>query len=170
MKISNFLIIALFSAFVLTSACNNKKDGTATDQTTVATDGTITADHDAISAAQSTSGDAHYKCPKNCEGGVGSGQGKCPVCGTDMVHNPAFHAQTPTTPGTSPQTPIQVDPTNATGTANANPTPSVGSPEPAQNAKGVWHFTCSKGCEGGAGAVGKCAKCGNALTHNQAYH
>ncbi len=52
-----------------------------------------------------------------------------------------------------------------------NMTPSAPpQPEPAQNAKGVWHFTCSKGCPGGAGTKGNCAKCGNPLTHNQAYH
>lgn len=43
-------------------------------------------------------------------------------------------------------------------------------PSPAQNAKGVWHFTCEKGCPGGAGAAGSCAKCGSPLVHNQAYH
>jgi len=43
-------------------------------------------------------------------------------------------------------------------------------PSPAQNAKGVWHFTCEKGCDGGAGAAGSCPKCGAALVHNQAYH
>ncbi len=51
------------------------------------------------------------------------------------------------------------------------PTPAPPpSPEPAQNAKGVWHYTCAKGCEGGAGAQGACAKCGGPLTHNATYH
>ncbi|MBK9271813.1 MAG: hypothetical protein IPM48_09450 [Saprospiraceae bacterium] len=50
-------------------------------------------------------------------------------------------------------------------------TPVSGPPQNApQNAKGVWHFTCPKGCAGGAGAAGPCPKCGEALTHNQAYH
>ena len=44
------------------------------------------------------------------------------------------------------------------------------SPEPPQNAKGVWHFTCPKGCEGGAGQAVACAKCGTTLAHNAAYH
>jgi hypothetical protein len=44
-------------------------------------------------------------------------------------------------------------------------------PEPAQNAAGVWHFTCAKGCEGGSGdRSAKCGVCGGALAHNQAYH
>ncbi|MBK8954152.1 MAG: hypothetical protein IPM34_01160 [Saprospiraceae bacterium] len=50
------------------------------------------------------------------------------------------------------------------------PPPAPTTPEPAQNAKGVWHYTCPKGCEGGAGAQGNCAKCGTALAHNAAYH
>ncbi len=42
--------------------------------------------------------------------------------------------------------------------------------EPPQNEKGVWHYTCAKGCAGGAGAAIPCAKCGTALTHNKDYH
>ncbi len=43
-------------------------------------------------------------------------------------------------------------------------------PEPPQNAKGVWHYTCSAGCAGGAGSAGTCASCGGALAHNAEYH
>lgn len=61
---------------------------------------------------------------------------------------------------TSPDlTPI-VDPSTA-------PPPA---PSPAQNANGVWHYTCPKGCPGGAANQGNCAKCGGPLAHNQAYH
>lgn len=42
--------------------------------------------------------------------------------------------------------------------------------EPAQNADGVWHYTCAKGCAGGAGSAVPCAVCGEKLKHNQAYH
>ncbi|NNK73183.1 MAG: hypothetical protein HKO94_08315 [Flavobacteriaceae bacterium] len=42
--------------------------------------------------------------------------------------------------------------------------------EPAQNASGVWHYTCSNGCAGGAGSAVNCATCGNKLAHNTAYH
>lgn len=42
--------------------------------------------------------------------------------------------------------------------------------EPAQNAAGVWHYTCIKGCPGGAGTTGNCTNCGNVLAHNPAYH
>ncbi|MBK7226137.1 MAG: hypothetical protein WAS56_01825 [Saprospiraceae bacterium] len=52
---------------------------------------------------------------------------------------------------------------------NFTPT-TAPTPEPAQNAKGVWHFTCPKGCAGGSGAAGPCGKCGEQLTHNTAYH
>ncbi|MBK9109469.1 MAG: hypothetical protein IPM92_14125 [Saprospiraceae bacterium] len=50
------------------------------------------------------------------------------------------------------------------------PTTAPPTAEPAQNAKGVWHYTCPKGCPGGAGAQGKCAKCGSDLAHNAGYH
>ena len=49
-------------------------------------------------------------------------------------------------------------------------TPNPATPEPPQNAEGVWHYTCSKGCDGGAGAAGNCATCGGPLAHNAAYH
>lgn len=49
-------------------------------------------------------------------------------------------------------------------------TPNSTAPEPAQNATGIWHYTCSNGCAGGAGAAGTCATCGSSLAHNQAYH
>lgn len=49
-------------------------------------------------------------------------------------------------------------------------TPNPATPEPPQNAEGVWHYTCSKGCAGGAGAAGNCATCGGPLAHNSAYH
>ena len=42
--------------------------------------------------------------------------------------------------------------------------------EPPQNAAGVWHYTCTKGCAGGAGAATACATCGGTLVHNQTYH
>lgn len=98
----------------------------------------------------------HYKCPNNCAGGVGAAQGTCPVCGTALAHNAAYHDQPATTnPAitTSPQTPQ---------------TPAE--PRPAQNAAGVYHYTCSNGCSGGSGSAGNCASCGNPLAHNPAYH
>lgn len=55
------------------------------------------------------------------------------------------------------------EPTNS---LNQNPTTK----EPAQNAAGVWHYTCSKGCAGGAGDAVNCNTCGNLLIHNAAYH
>ncbi len=43
-------------------------------------------------------------------------------------------------------------------------------PEPPQNAAGVWHYTCSTGCAGGAGSAVPCKTCGKTLAHNQEYH
>lgn len=60
-------------------------------------------------------------------------------------------------------------PAPAATEAQAAPAPAQ-STEPAQNAKGIWHYTCPKGCEGGAGIQTSCAKCGGPLQHNAAYH
>ena len=49
-------------------------------------------------------------------------------------------------------------------------TPNPTTLEAAQNAGGVWHYTCIKGCAGGAGSAVNCTTCGNPLAHNQAYH
>ena len=49
-------------------------------------------------------------------------------------------------------------------------TPATPTAEPAQNAAGVWHYTCSNGCEGGAGSAQPCSGCGSTLAHNSEYH
>ena len=95
----------------------------------------------------------HWYCTNSCEGSGADAQGNCPVCGTAYLHNAAFHNQAPA--GTNPATPV---------------TPPVTPPSPAQNANGVYHYTCGNGCSGGAGAQGNCASCGGALAHNDAYH
>ena len=58
-------------------------------------------------------------------------------------------------------------------TVPANMTPVSGPPvtdHAPQNAKGVWHYTCPKGCPGGAGDASPCSKCGLTLVHNPIYH
>ena len=176
MKFSIFLFLALIGLFITVSSCSSKKeDPAAVTQADSIPDGAmVSPDAGAARIASGTTGEAHYKCPKNCEGGTGSAKGPCPVCGTEMAHNQAFHAQAGATPGSTPETPIKVDPINSTGANTISATPSTTNPtitpEPAQNAKGVWHFTCAKGCAGGAGAQGTCATCGGPLSHNQAYH
>lgn len=110
----------------------------------------------------------HYICPNKCVGGGSEGQGKCPVCKTDLVHNDAFHNQ----PQQQPQINMQPQ-TNSVQLNTANqsqqqqPQPAQ---DPAQNTKGVWHFVCPKGCAGGGGQAMACANCGTHLEHNQKYH
>jgi len=101
--------------------------------------------------AVASSGVKHYTCPNNCAGSGGDAQGTCPVCGTAYVHNQAFHSQAVT------QTTQPVTQPSAT-------------PEPPQNAAGIWHYTCSNGCAGGSGSAVACSTCGNTLVHNTAYH
>lgn len=98
----------------------------------------------------------HYICPNNCQGSGGAAQGNCPVCGTAYLHNQAFHANDAQNQAAPPPTPT--------------PNPATPPAEPAQNAAGVWHYTCAKGCAGGAGIATACSKCGGTLAHNATYH
>ena len=163
--------------FITLASCSSKKEDPAavTEQTDPAQNGALVSPEmgEARAASSTTGNEPHYKCPKNCEGGIGSDKGPCPVCGAEMTHNQAFHAQTAVTPGATPATPIKIDPINAEGSNTISSTPTTAAsttPPSAQNAKGEYHFICSKGCPGGAGAQANCAKCGNPLTHNQAFH
>jgi hypothetical protein len=96
------------------------------------------------------SGVQHYVCPNACAGSGGDSTGTCSICGSAYEHNQAFHD----TPAAAP-----------VATSNAATTP-----EPPQNDAGIWHYTCSNGCSGGAGSTVACSQCGNMLTHNTAYH
>lgn len=113
----------------------------------------------------------HYTCAKNCAGSGGDAAGSCPVCGDAYVHNDAYHNNT-AAPTPNPAAAAGA----AAGAANTQTSTSTinfsdpNSTEPAQNAAGVWHYTCGAGCAGGAGAAGNCATCGGALAHNTAYH
>ena len=107
----------------------------------------------------------HYICPSGHVGSGGAGQGACSQCGAALVHNQAFHANdaAPAPAAATGQNPMFQDP-NAAPTIAAPPT------EPAQNAAGVWHYTCAAGCAGGGATAGPCSQCGATLAHNQAYH
>ena len=131
---------------------------------------------------QNAAGVWHYTCSNGCAGGAGSATA-CATCGNTLAHNQAYHggAATPATPGasapvtTSPGgTPMTMfaDPTQqpVNATMGAAPVQPTAAPEPAQNAAGVWHYTCSNGCEGGGGGATPCSTCGTLLVHNQAYH
>jgi len=108
---------------------------------------------------QNADGVWHYTCSKGCAGGAGSAV-PCATCGATLVHNQGYHAQASGSPL------ISNPAASGNPTAVTPPKPA----EPAQNAAGVWHFTCANGCAGGAGAAGPCSGCGGTLAHNQAYH
>jgi hypothetical protein len=171
MKISHLLICALFGAFFTLVSCNSKKEEpVTTDQNTVSPDqgaAALSTEPPLSGSAASVGGEFHFKCPKGCAGGGAAAKGNCPVCGTELEHNQAFHAQVGSTPGSSPATPISVNPINGTAPGT---TPATQPAEPPQNARGDWHFVCSKACGGGGGAQGVCPKCGAALAHNAEYH
>jgi len=104
----------------------------------------------------------HYICDNKCENSGSDVAGNCPTCNTPYTHNLAFHNDDFLKNG-----PLNVPKTNlGTPTApNSNTSAS-----PAQNALGVFHYTCTNGCSGGAGTAIKCVSCGSDLAHNQAYH
>ena len=160
MKSLKFLAIAFTFFAILATACQSGNDE-ARDQAveTAKTQSPPPPAAPATSATTVNSSVKHYICPNNCAGSGGDGAGTCPVCGTAYQHNSAYHNNTAATP----PTPTATTPNPAT------PTPPA-TPEPAQNAAGVWHYTCSAGCAGGAGAAGTCATCGGPLAHNAAYH
>ncbi|PHN06931.1 heavy metal-binding domain-containing protein [Flavilitoribacter nigricans] len=99
----------------------------------------------------------HYKCPNNCAGGHGPGKGNCPVCGTALAHNTAYHNSASSTTATPTLTPPAGVTTNTSTAA-------------ATNAAGVFHYTCANGCAGGAAEGVACSTCGATLVHNTAYH
>lgn len=103
--------------------------------------------------AQNAEGVWHYICSKGCAGGAGAA-GSCATCGSPLAHNAAYH-----------------DNAGSTSNNNTSTTPPDTPPaSPAQNADGVWHYTCANGCAGGAGTAGTCSGCGGTLAHNPAYH
>jgi hypothetical protein len=163
----SFLVIALLG---LTFSCQDKEAKSVRDaarqslpvqpESPVVTPNTTTSVPTTSSLAGG--GVQHYICANNCEGSGGPSAGSCPVCGTAYTHNQAWHNQSSSTP-TNPTT--TVNPTSPTTL-----TPPTRTPEPAQNAAGVWHYTCSAGCAGGAGSAVACSGCGATLAHNTAYH
>ena len=149
-------ILVLFGTFLMLYACSNNSDKTQTEAAPAPVD--VNAVNPAISnqmptapePAQNAAGVWHYICSNGCAGGAGVA-GNCTVCGSPLAHNAVYHGAAAPAP---------------TGTNPAAPQPQ----DPPQNAAGVWHYTCGKGCAGGAGAAGNCATCGGPLAHNALYH
>ena len=128
---------------------------------------------DQNTAALAGSGIQHYYCANNCEGSGGDAAGTCPVCGLEYTHNQAWHnQQNAVSQTTTTTTTVGDGPGPAIGlTPPAGGTPPIQStPEPPQNAAGVWHYTCPNGHAGGGGSAIACNECGTTLVHNSAYH
>lgn len=154
------LLLSLGAGLMLT-ACSDSDTKSATQQAPETMTNTTTANNTPAatgSVGAAANGEKHYICPNNCEGSGGDASGNCPVCGSAYVHNAAFHANQATTPTTADNSGSPV--------INMNQP----APEPAQNAKGVWHYTCPNGCAGGGGSATACATCGATMVHNVTYH
>jgi hypothetical protein len=154
------------------TSCKNKSETTTGEEKVMTGDSAGMMSPTTATPTASASGEPHYKCTKAGCTGSGAAQGKCPICGSDLAHNPAYHNSAP---GNSQQNPVTLNPTTPTTGATQQPTnittAPAQTPPAAQNAKGEWHYACAKaGCGGGAGAAGNCPKCGGELAHNAAYH
>lgn len=168
MKYFTFLLFV----FALLTSC--KSENTLRDNaTSPITPNASTAAPPAATA--NVVGGAHYICTlTGCTGLGASAAGNCTVCGNALAHNQGFHNQT-ATPGQTNNangglSPLFTTPGATPGTTTTPQTITPPTPEPAQNASGVWHYTCSNGCAGGAGSAVACASCGSTLVHNTAYH
>lgn len=115
-------------------------------------------------SGQSTAGVFHYICPDGDPGGAADA-GACATCGKALVHNQAYH-NSPASAGNTGDNPIDMQQLMQQQQQSATPQPT----NSAQNAAGVFHYTCANGCVGGAGSAVACASCGSTLVHNQAYH
>ena len=154
MKILHFAIPLFLIVILASTGCNSKKADPAIQESSQVKP--MPTDSALATAATNENVIQHFICPNHCKGSGGPAEGKCPVCGTEYVHNDAFHK------GASiPEPAMRIDPV----THMAVPTHTE-----AQNAKGVYHFICPKGCAGGAGIAGNCATCGTPLEHNAAFH
>lgn len=164
MKFQAILSSLAICAIIVFSSCGNNTEAPAKltgegDSLQPGTAPAVSTDAPKAEPPQNAEGVWHYTCTKGCAGGAGSATA-CATCGGTLVHNQAYHG--PASPGTANPA---AAPGQSPGTA-ANGKKV----EPPQNAAGTWHFVCSKGCEGGGGAEGNCAKCGNPLLHNKEYH
>jgi len=102
----------------------------------------------------------HYICANECENSGSAVAGNCPTCNTPYTHNLAFHNDEFLKNG-----PLKVESFDLNSNPNAPKSTS-----PAQNALGIYHYTCTNGCYGGAGSAIKCTNCGTTLVHNQIFH
>lgn len=158
MKSFHSIKILVVSAMLLVASCNTS-DKSKTPEKEVPLpklDLTVPPGGQGLKAAepaQNAAGVWHYTCSKGCAGGAGVA-GSCTTCGNALAHNQTYHGNANALPTI----------TNPIANTNTN------LPEPAQNAAGVWHYTCNSGCTGGAGAAGNCTSCGSTLAHNAAYH
>ncbi len=172
MKYLNILTICLLCTVVTIFSCGSEdpvrqqaRENLVVPETPSLPPGTTPAATPPAEPAQNAAGVWHYTCSNGCAGGGGAA-GPCGVCGNQLAHNQGYHANNNTPAATTPGMPA------VTATPSNTPTPPVlpKAAEPAQNAAGVWHYTCTNGCAGGGGSAGTCGSCGGTLAHNQAYH
>jgi len=158
MKYVKITALLLLSSVLFFYGCNDtsKTSKQDTAKPVKASETTSPVNPSPVEPAQNASGVWHYTCRLGCAGGAGSAA-KCETCGNTLAHNTTYHAKANT--NTSPFA------------TSATPSATPATPrEPAQNAAGVWHYTCIKGHAGGSGSAVACSTCNTTLSHNKAYH
>ena len=172
MKIKLLIYVVLVPLIFATSSCDNGSKDSVREEARKSLrelpPGSVPAPAASSGTLASNGSVPHYICPNNCQGSGGPAAGTCPVCGSEYEHNKAYHDQSASTQSLNIES-GNSDPVVDFSNLSTGTTPST-TAEPAQNAAGVWHYTCANGCAGGAGAAGTCATCGGALAHNTAYH
>ena len=163
------IVVLLLCSFTFLHSCKEEAEAPKEDINTV-NEGTNSTDFlntiapsntgaptQQAEPAQNAAGVWHYTCAKGHTGGAGSAV-NCATCGSVLQHNQAYHGNATDTPMATPNS------------APTTPMATTQQAEPAQNAAGVWHYTCEKGHPGGSGTAEPCKSCGTILAHNQAYH
>lgn len=123
-----------------------------------------TMQNNTAATGQNSAGIFHYVCPDGHPGGAAS-SGSCATCGKALVHNQAYHNTSAATNSTTTNNSMDLQQLMQQQQQQSTQTTT-----PAQNAAGVYHYTCANGCAGGAASAVACASCGATLVHNQAYH
>ncbi len=165
MNYFKILTILLLSSVISFYSCSDNSDAVKKEAREKLNTSDVAAQPNAVAPnpatvepPQNADGVWHYTCNAGCAGGAGSAE-KCTTCGGILAHNQAYHGKGNADAKANIGAPNVVQP--------VTPPPTV---EPAQNAAGVWHYTCGKGCSGGAGSAIACTTCGGTLAHNQGYH
>ena len=164
------LIVAIASMAIFSCRDGGSSSSASPSQSTSTTNtpSPVQSNQPSSTQGSSSSSEFHYICANNCEGSSANAAGNCQVCGEELVHNTAFHSGG----GSSGENTINLNDDDNSFSSKITPLggEAGSSPAPAQaTGDASYHYICSA-CGGGGNAQGACPNCGEALTHNAAFH